>query len=86
MEKLANLPKINEVAIQIVDLTMELQNNFECRTELQMYKDFFSLKVCFYKKINNLDVLNSVCPKADEFYFYAQDNCVCLNLNFYMEV
>lgn len=85
MEELTNLPKINEVTIQIVAITMELQNNFECRTELQMYKDFFSLKVCFYKNINNLDVINNICPKADEYYFYAQDNCVCLNLNFYME-
>lgn len=85
MEELTNLPQINEVAIRIVAITMELQSNFECRTELQMYKEFFCLKVVFYKNIKNLDVLNSICPKAEEFYFYAQDNCVCLNLNFYLK-
>lgn len=82
---MAELSKINEIAIQIVAITMEMQNHFECRTELQMYKDFFSLKVCFYKNIANLNVINSICSKADEYYFYAQDNCVCLNLNYYLE-
>lgn len=85
MVQVTNLPKVNEVAIQIVAITMELQNIFECRTELQMYKEFFSLKVTFYKGIKSLDVINSICPKADEFYFYAQDDCVCLNLNFYLK-
>lgn len=82
---MSKLSKIDEVAIQIVAITRELQNNFECRTELKMYKEYFSLRVCFYKNIHNLDVINSICPKADDFYFYAADDCVCLNLNFYLE-
>lgn len=82
---MSKLSKIDEVAIQIVAITRELQNNFNCRTELKMYKEFFSLQVCFYVNIHNLDLINSICAKADEYYFYAQDNCVCLNLNFILE-
>lgn len=81
---MAKLPKIDEVAIQIVAITKELQNHFECRTELKMYESYFSLFVCFYKNITNLDVINSICPKADDFHFYAQDDCVHLCLNFYL--
>ena len=82
---MAKLSKIDEVAIQIVAITMELQNHFECRTELKIYKTYVSLNVCFYKNITNLDVINSICPKADEFHFYAQDDCVHLCLDFYLE-
>lgn len=82
---MAELSKINEITIQIVAIARELQNNFECRTELKMHKRYFSLQVCFYKNIMNLDIINSICPKANEYYFYAMDNCVCLNLNFYLE-
>lgn len=82
---MAELSKTSGIAIQIVSISMELQKNFECRTELKMYKDYFALNVCFYKSIKNLDVLNSICPKADEFYFYAADDCVCLCLIFYLK-
>ena len=82
---MAKLSKIDEVAIQIVAISRELQDNFECRTELKMYNVYFSLKVCFYKNLVNLEVINKICPAADEYYFYAQDDCVCLNLNFFLE-
>lgn len=62
---MAELSKVNEVAIQIVAITRELQKNFNCRTELKMYKEYFSLQVCFYVNINKLDLINHICTKAD---------------------
>lgn len=82
---MANLPKTSDIAIQIVDIAKEVQNKFDCRTELKMYETFFTLRVRFYVNIANLDVINKICAKADKYHIYSEDGCVCLDLDFYLE-
>lgn len=82
---MAELSKIDEVAIQIVAITRELQNMFNCRVELKMYETFFTLMVRFNVSIANLDVINKVCAMANKYHIYSEEGSVCLDLDFYLE-